>query len=63
MTYVTVYSFRIWNPEIGEFVPSLRMGTRAAIETMRGEIIEGSGREVPVTDLDAKGFTRPDTGN
>lgn len=63
MTFVTVYRFKIWNPEIGEFVVSLRMGTRAAIEAARGEIIQGSGTEVPVTDIDAKGFTRRDAEN
>lgn len=63
MTYVTVYRFRVWNAEVGQFIPSLRLGTRAAIEIMRGEIIEGSGTEVPVTDIDPRGFTRPDADN
>lgn len=63
MTFVTVYRFKVWNPEIGEFVLSLRLGTRAAIAMVRGEIIEGSGTEVPVTHIDDKGFTRRDAGN
>lgn len=63
MTFVTVYKFKIWNSEISEFVLSLRMGTRAAIETAGGEIIEGSGTEVPVTELDLKGFTARNAAN
>jgi hypothetical protein len=63
MTFVTVYKFKIWNSEIGEFVLSLRMGTRAAIEMSHGEIIEGSATEIPVADIDAKGFTTRDLAN
>ena len=63
MTFVTVYRFKIWNAEIGEFVLSLRMGTRAAIETAGGEIVEGSGTEVPVTELDPRGFTTVGAAN
>ncbi|HLY07008.1 MAG TPA: hypothetical protein VKR31_14780 [Rhizomicrobium sp.] len=63
MTFVTVYKFKIWNTEIGQFVLSLRMGTRAAIESAGGEIMEGSATEVPVTELDRRGFTTRNTGN
>ena len=60
MTFVTVYKFKIWNSEIGEYVVSLRMGTRGAIEMTRGEIIEGSAREIPGADIDARWFTTRD---
>ena len=63
MTFVKVYKYKIWNSEILSFVPSLRMGTRAAVAAMHAEIIEGSEIEVPVTELDAKGFTKPGAGN
>ena len=63
MTFVTVYKFKIWNSEIGEYVVSLRIGTRGAIEMTRGEIIEGSAREIPVADIGAKGFTTRDLEN
>lgn len=63
MTFVTVYKFKIWNSEIGAFVLSLRMGTRAAIETAGGEIMEASATEVPVTELDHRGFTTKDAAN
>jgi hypothetical protein len=62
MTFVTVYRFKIWNNDIGDFVLSLRMGTRAAIKMARGEIDEGTATEVPVADIDDNGFTR-DLGN
>jgi hypothetical protein len=58
MTFVTVYRFKLRNPQSEEFIVSLRMATRAAIETMRGEIIDGSAMEVPITEIDAQGFTR-----
>jgi len=63
MTFVTVYKFKVWNGEIGAFVESLRMGTRAAIGTVGGEITEGSATEVPATELDRKGFTTKDAAN
>jgi hypothetical protein len=63
MTFVTVYRFKIWNSDIGDFVVSLRLGTRAAIEMSRGEIIKESAREVPVSDINARGFTAPDPLN
>jgi len=63
MTFVTVYRFKIWNSEIGDFVVSLRWGTRAAIEMSRGEIIAESAREVPVSAIDDRGFTAPDPVN
>ena len=56
MTFVTIYKYKIWNGDIREFVLSLRMGTRAAIEEVRGEIIEESATEVPVSQIDARGF-------
>jgi hypothetical protein len=63
MTFVTVYRFEVWNPEIRSFIPSLRMGTRAAIAAVPGEIIRGSAVEIAITELDADGFTKPDLGN
>ena len=63
MTFVTVYEFKIWNDEAGAFVVQARMGTRAAIQTAGGEIIEESAREVPAADLDSRGFTRSPPAN
>ena len=63
MTFVTVYRFKIWNNDIADFVVSLRMGTRAAIEMARGEIVEGTAKEVPVTDINAEGFTVRNLGD
>ena len=63
MTFVTVYKYKVWNGDIREFVLSLRMGTRAAIEAVRGEIIEESATEVPVAQIDARGFTIRDLEN
>ena len=60
MTFVTVYKFKIWNSEIGEYVVSLRIGTRGASEMTRGDIIEGSAREIPGADIDARWFTTRD---
>jgi hypothetical protein len=62
MTFVTVYKFKVPNPESGTLDASLRMGTRAAISSVKGEIIRGSGIEVPVHEVDAEGFTTPNPG-
>jgi|HubBroStandDraft_1064217.scaffolds.fasta_scaffold1760650_2 hypothetical protein len=59
MTFVTVYSAKIWKPELGISEVWPRMGTRAAIEKLGGKIIEGSVREVPAGDLDEDGFVKP----
>ena len=63
MTFVTVYRFKVWNSDVGDFVVSLRMGTRAAIEMAHGEIVEGSATEVPVAEINSEGFTKYALGN
>lgn len=63
MTFVTVYRFKVWNNDVGDFVVSLRMGTRAAIEMAQGEIIEGTATEVPVAEINAEGLTKRALGH
>jgi hypothetical protein len=59
MTFVTVYRFRLWNPDRRDFDIWPRLGTRAAIEKAGGKIVEGSAMEVPAGDLDDDGFALP----
>ena len=58
MTFVTVYRFKLTNRTTGEGMVSPRMATRAAIDAVRAELIEGTARELPVADIDSLGFTR-----
>jgi len=60
MTRVTVYSFKVWNYQLGEFTSSPHRGMRRAIEAIGGKIIEDSEISVPTSQIDANGFVKPD---
>jgi hypothetical protein len=57
MTFVTVYRFRVWENDLGRFVAHQRMGRRAAIATLQGQMVEGSATEVLVSEIDEEGLT------
>lgn len=56
---VKVYSFRVFElvPE-AYHVSSFKAPRQAILERYRGEVLEGTGEEVDVTELDAQGRYR-----
>jgi hypothetical protein len=55
-TYVTVYTFVIWDHDKGATTIYPRMATREAIANMRGKVNEDSAWVVDACAIDIEGF-------
>jgi hypothetical protein len=55
-TYVTVYTFVIWDHDKGATTIYPRMATREAIAKMRGKVNEDTAWVVDASALDIEGF-------
>lgn len=54
--YVTVYTFVIWDHDLGATVIYPRMATVEAIAKMRGKVNEDTAWVVDAAELDVEGF-------
>ncbi|MDB6108062.1 MAG: hypothetical protein JWO52_8061 [Gammaproteobacteria bacterium] len=54
--FVTVYTFVIWNHDIGATAIYPRMATREAIARMRGKVNEDTAWVVDAAAIDIEGF-------
>ncbi len=58
MSTVTVYRFKQWSQQTGDYVVSRRMATRSAIERIPSLVlIEGTEAEIDGANLDSNGMT------
>jgi hypothetical protein len=58
---VTVYRFRIFDPNTGDWVVQLSKGTEERIIALEGSIIEGTAEEVAPSLIDSDGRYIPAT--